>query len=117
MDGVGEVNYRCALRKGYNIALRGKDKHLVVHYVYFECLEEFLGISCIIFRFDKLRYPGKLAVDFLTAVLAALIFPMRRNTVFRYAVHFPSPYLNLEGNGVSAHNRRMKRAIHIRLRS
>ena len=45
------------------------------------------------------------------------VFPVRRNTEFGRAVHFPGSYLNLKRYALLAYDRCMKRLIHIWLRS
>ena len=116
VDGVGKIDDRRALRQGDDVALRRKDKDLVVHDVDFERPEEFLGIAGVVLGLDELGDPAQLAVDLLLALLAGFIFPVRGNAVFGDPVHLPGPDLDLEGDRVAPDDGCVERAVHIGLR-
>ena len=122
MYAVGKV-YRCrAEGQRLNISRRGEAVYIVIKQIEvgLNHIEEVLGIACIILKLKYLTQPAHLvviaAVCLDIGATCLLIFPVRRNTVFRNTVHLIGSYLYLKGYAVLAYKSRMKRLIHIRLR-
>ena len=116
MNGICKVDNGRALREGNNVALRGKNKGLVVEDIYLERTHELVRIAGIVLGLDELADPLQLVVYLLGALLARLVLPVRGNTVFGYAMHLPCSYLHLKRYPAPADNGGMERTVHIRLR-
>ena len=102
----------------YNVALRGKDEHLVGEHVYLQIVEKVLRVGLLL-ALQQPANPRELVLipgaDSRAAV-AHLVFPVRRDAVFGGVVHVPSAYLHLERDALGADDRRVYALVHVRLR-
>ena len=93
MDGVGKVDGRGACGQGNDLALGRKDEDLIVEHIDLERMD-------IVVRFDVLlvlqQPPHPLEFLFRAVARVLLVFPVRRDAVFRRLVHFPRADLHLE---------------------
>ena len=115
--GVGEI-YNCsALRQGYHIALWRESENVLWGKVVLYGADYLLHVVRLLLRLYYLAHPSYAVILFAAAALYALfILPVRGDTVFSHAVHFPCAYLHLKWYALSADNCCVKRLIHIRLR-
>ena len=93
VDGVGKVDGRGACGQGNDLALGRKDENLIVEHIDLERMD-------IVVRFDVLlvlqQPPHPLEFLFRAVARVLLVFPVRRDAVFRRLVHFPRADLHLE---------------------
>ena len=116
VDAIGKVEGRCALRQIDDFALRRKDEDFIAEQIDLERLDEFLGIARVVLPIQNLAQPIELVIQRIRNLLAFLVAPVRRNAVFRDAVHLVGSNLHLKGHAIFANDRRMQRLIHVRLR-
>ena len=116
VDVIGKVDGCCARGEGADVPLRGEDEDLVGEHLHLEPGEKVLRVRLLL-RLQQAADPRELLLIALPdARLAGLIFPVRRNAVFRRAVHLPGADLYLEGDGFGTDDRRLERLIAVRLR-
>ena len=120
MDGVGEVDDRCADGEVDDLAFGRKDIDLFGGQVRLDGADEVgrvLGIALVL---EDLAHPHQALFHRILAGLAVLhaelIFPVRGDAVFGRVVHFPGADLNLKGDAVFADYGRVQGLVHIRLR-
>ena len=93
VDGVGKVDGRGACGQGNDLALGCKDENLVVEHIDLE------GVDIVVRLYVLLvlqQSPHPLEFLFRAVARVLLVFPVRRNAVFRRLVHFPRADLHLE---------------------
>ena len=66
--------------------------------------------------FKQLTDPGEPLLKFILAGHTKLVFPVRRDAVFRCVVHLPCADLHFKRHALLADHRGVQRLIHIRLR-
>ncbi len=111
VDGVGEIDRRRAARQGLHHALRGEGVDLFGVQLDLEVLDEFLRVGHLLLVLEELPHPLEIALVALIADAALLVFPVRRNTFLRHAVHLDGADLHLERHAVLADDRRVQRLV------
>ena len=89
----GKVNRRSAFGQPLQVTFRRKNEDLVLEKVDLEELEELFWTVCVLLQLEQLPEPCKVAVQFVPITLF-LVDPVRRNAVFRSAVHLAGPDLD-----------------------
>ena len=117
MDRVRHIDDRCTGRQIDDIALRRKDIDLVGGEVVFDSFDDILSVLGVVLHLDHLADPREVLrqIILLTAAQLELVFPVRRDTVFRGMVHLVGTDLHLKGDTVTAKHRGVKALVHIRL--
>ena len=117
VDAVGKVDRRRAGGQVDHIALRREHEHLVGKHVHLQVVEKVLRVGLLL-RFEQAADPGELLLVAGLGALAAagLVFPVRRDAVFRRHVHLPRADLHLERDALRADYRRVHALVHVRLR-
>ena len=113
MNRVGEVNRCRARRQAHDLALGCEDEDLVVEHVDLERMDIVVGFH-VLLVFQQAPDPLKFLFRAVTCVL--LVFPVRRNAVFRRLVHFPRADLHLKRDALRADDSRVQGLIHVGLR-
>ena len=113
MDGVGKVDGRGAGGQGDDLALGRKDEDLVVEHVDLERVDIVVGLDVLLVLEQT---PDPLEFLFRALARVLLVFPVRRDAVFRGLVHLPRADLHLEGDALRADDRRVQRLVHVGLR-
>ena len=113
MNGVGKIDGRGTCGQGDDLALGRKDEDLVVEHVDLERMDIVVGFH-VLLVFQQAPDPLKFLFRAVTCVL--LVFPVRRNAVFRRLVHFPCADLHLERDALRADDSRVQGLIHVGLR-
>ena len=114
MNRIGKVDRRRARRQAHDLSLGGEDEDLVVEHVDLQRVDIVVCFG-VLLVFQKSADP----LEFLFRALAdvLLVFPVRRDAVFRRLVHFPRADLHLERNALRADDGRVERLVHVGLRS
>ena len=115
MDAIGKVNRRRAAGQIDDLALGREDEDFIAEQIDLERLDKLLGVARVVLPVQNLPQPVQLVVQAVRCLLALLVAPVRRNAVFRNAVHLVSANLHLKGHAVFAHDRRMQRLVHVGL--
>ena len=119
---VGKVDRRRAAGKRLDLSGRRKavDALRKQIQIAFQQIHKLLIIGHVPLPLQNLAQPGHLLcfllIDGLLSVAAFLVFPMRRDTVFRGLMHLIGTDLNLKGLPVGPDQGRVQGLVHIRLR-
>ena len=113
MNGVGKVDGRGACGQGNDLALGCKDENLVVEHIDLERMDIVVRFDVLLI-FKQTPHPLELLLRTLTRVL--LVFPVRRDAVFRRLVHLPCADLHLERDALRADDGRVQGLVHVGLR-
>ena len=116
MNGVGKVDRRRPARKRLDEPLRREGVHLFGVELDFEVLDELLRVAHLLLVLQQLTHPLEVPIVTLIADASFLVFPMRRDALFRPAMHFYRADLHLERHAVLADHRRMERLVAVRPR-
>ena len=113
VDRIGQIDRRCAGRHIHHITLGRKHEHLIRKQIDLDIFDEVLRLG-ILLRLEQLPDPGK---GFLIALLIQplLVFPVRRNAVFRHFVHLGRADLNLKRDTCPSDDCRMQRLVSVGL--
>ena len=93
VDGVGKVDGRGACGQGNDLALGREDEDLVVKHIDLERMDIVVRLYVLLVLQQP---PHPLDLLFRAVARVLLVFPVRRNAVFRRLVHFPRADLHLE---------------------
>ena len=117
VDTVGKVQGSGPLGHGDNISLGGKEEYFLGEKVGFQGIQEFTGIPGLCLPVQHLPDPVELMVQVILPVSAFLVAPVRRDTEFRDAVHFPGADLHFEGEGdlAAAYHGGVEGLVHVGL--
>ena len=113
VDCVGKVDYGCARRQGYDIALGSECENILGSKVALDGADNFLNIVGFLLGFNYLAYPCQSVLQLILSLYALLVFPVGCDTVFSGVVHINSSYLHLKGDTLSADNGGVQGLIHI----
>src|SRR4030095_593582 len=111
MDGVGKIDRSGTARKRLHLSFWREDVDLLWIQVYFEVLNELVGVPDFLLDFQKLAQPLEMPLVPVVADAPFLVFPMRCNALFGVAVHFFRTDLNLKWHSKLADNRGLQRLI------
>ncbi len=116
VHGEGEIDGRRTLGQLLHIARRRENEDLVLIQIDAQELEKLLGLLRLLLPFQDLSKPRQLLIDFVgRALVALLVAPVRRDSELRRPVHFVRPDLNLVKTPTGSEDRRVQRAVHVRL--
>ena len=121
VDRVGKIDRRGAGGEVLDLAAGGEAVDIVRKQIQvaLEQVHEFPVVRHVLLPFEDLTEPGQLlflaGLFDLLAAPGLLVFPVGGNTVFRRAVHFIGPDLDLEGLAGGADQGGVQGLIHVRL--
>ena len=118
VDSIGKIDDRRAAGQINNVALGGEHIDFLAAQVVFDGRDDLIHADGVVLAFEHLTDPREPVVIIALAALGhvELIFPVRRDTVFRRVVHIPRADLHLEGDALFADDGRVQRLIHIGFR-
>ena len=118
MNAVGEIQRRRALGHTDDVALGGEEEHFLGEEVGFQGIQEFAGVARVALPVQNLPHPVELGIQVVRRAAALFVAPVRRNAIFRDAVHLPGTNLHLERKRhlAPADDRCVQGLIHVRLR-
>jgi len=110
---------RCGTgRQVDDLTLWREHENLRCKKIHFQSFHEFSRIVEFLLPFQSLTQPRQLHifVILLARIVAFLIFPVSRDTIFSNSMHFIGPDLYLKRLTVITQHSRMKRLVHVWLR-
>ena len=116
VNRVREIDGRRAARKRLHLPLRREDVDLFGIQVDLEVLNELVRIADFALHFEQLTQPLEVTLVAVIADAPFLVFPVRRDALFRVAVHFLGANLHLERHAALADDRCVQRLIAVRPR-
>ena len=116
VHGIGEVDAGRAARQPHDVALWREHVDLVGEQVDLDALEELLGRALVQIHhtFQPLARAGLLC---LSAVLAGLVLPVRRDARLGQALHVLGADLNLDRRAIRAEQRSVQRLVAVDARN
>ena len=117
MNSIGKVNHSGTLWQPDHIPARRKYKNLLRCNIGFNGFYNVLYIIGVLLRFQQLPDPRQALIQRILTLHADLVFPVRRNTVFRSVMHIPGTDLHFKRHAFFIQHSGMQRLIHVLLGS
>ena len=116
VDGVSEIDRSCVARQDHYLAFGRERVNLFRIQVHLQGRHELARVVHIALPLDQVPEPGDALVVFGGAFLAFFVLPVRRDALFRDAVHLLGADLHLEMLPVRPYHGRVQRLVQIRAR-
>ena len=118
MDGIGEIDRRCAMGQRDQVAARREAEHLVPEHLELGVFQELVRPLGLLHDVEQFAQPAILRrIGLAFAVFRLLLVrPVRRQPVFGEIVHLAGADLDLDPVPVRTDHRGVDRAIAVRLR-